>query len=137
MPAIGRREFMVTLGGAATSPLVAQAQGRKLYRLGILTVGPELYWDELFQALRELGYVEGQNLVIERRYSEGQAERWSDLAKELIEREVDVIVVTTTPAALSAKKATSTIPIIIPAAFDPVGSGLADSLAKPGATLRD
>jgi len=128
---------MVTLGGAAASPLVAHAQGRKLYHLGILTVGPERNWDGFFQALREHGYVEGKNLVTERRYSEGHAERWSDLAKELVEREVDVIVVTTTPAALAAKKATSTIPIVMPAAFDPVGAGLADSLARPGETLRD
>jgi len=61
--------------------------------------------------------------------------KWSNLVKELVKREVDVIVVTTTPAALAAKKATSTIPIVIPAAFDPVGAGLADSLAKPGGNV--
>src|ERR1700736_6804799 len=130
-----RREFIAALGGAAASPLVARAQGRKVYRLGILTVAPERNWDGLFQALRDLGYVDGQNLIIERRYSEGQAERWSDLANELVGLKVDVIVVSTTPAALAAKKATSTIPIVFPTAFDPVGAGLAASLARPGGNV--
>jgi putative ABC transport system substrate-binding protein len=130
-----RREFIAALGGAAASPLVARAQGRRVYRLGILTVGPERYWEGLFQALRDLGYVEGQNLIVERRYSEGQAERWSGLANELARLGVDVIVVSTTPAALAAKKATSTIPIVFTTAFDPVGAGLADSLAKPGGNI--
>jgi putative ABC transport system substrate-binding protein len=82
---VKRREFITLIGGAAAAwPLVAGAQGRKVYRLGILTVAPERNWDGLFQALRDLGYVDGQNLIIERRYSEGQAERWSDLANELV-----------------------------------------------------
>ena len=125
-----RREFISLLGGAAaTWPLAARAQGRKVYRLGILTVAPERNWDGLFQALRDLGYVDGQNLIIDRRYSEGQAERWSDLANELVGLKVDVIVVSTTPAALAAKKATSTIPIVFPTAFDPVGAGLVGRVA--------
>ena len=130
-----RREFISLLGGAATWPLAARAQGRKVYRLGILTVGPERNWDGMLQVLHDLGYVEGQNLIVERRYSEGQAERWSDLANELVGREVDIIVVSTTPAILAAKKATSKIPIVFPAAFDPVGAGLADSLARPGGNV--
>jgi len=80
----------------------------------------------LFYGLRDLGYVEGQNLIIERRSSEGRAERWSELAAELVGLRVDAIVVSTTPAALAAKKATGTIPIIFPTAFDLVGVGLAD-----------
>ena len=64
-----RRTFISLIGGAAVGwPLAARAQGRKVYRLGILTVAPERNWDGLFQALRDLGYVEGQNLIIERRY---------------------------------------------------------------------
>jgi putative tryptophan/tyrosine transport system substrate-binding protein len=127
---VKRREFISLLGGAAaTWPLAARAQGRKVYRLGILTVAPERNWDGLFQALRDLGYVDGQNLIIDRRYSEGQAERWSDLANELVGLKVDVIVVSTTPAALAAKKATSTIPIVFPTAFDPVGAGLVGRVA--------
>ena len=130
-----RRDFIAALGGAAASPVVARAQGQRVYRLGILTVGPERNWDGLFQALRDLGFVEGQNLIIERRYSKGQVERWYDLANELVGLNVDVIVVSTTPAALAAKKATSTIPIVFPTAFDPVGAGLADSLARPGGNV--
>jgi putative tryptophan/tyrosine transport system substrate-binding protein len=121
-----RREFIAGLGGAAAWPLVARAQqGRKVYRLGILGVAPERNWDELLQGLQDLGYIDGQNLIVERRYSEGHAERWFDLVNELIGLKVDVIVVNTTPAALAAKKATSTVPIVFPAAFDPVGAGLA------------
>jgi putative ABC transport system substrate-binding protein len=131
-----RREFIAGLGGAAAWPVVARAQqGRKVYRLGILGVAPERNWDELLQGLQDLGYIEGQNLIVERRYSEGHAERWFALANELIGQKVDVIVVNTTPAALAAKKATGTIPIVFPAAFDPVGAGLADSLARPGGNV--
>jgi len=132
-----RREFITLLIGAAVVwPLAARAQqGQKLYRVGILTVAPDRNWDELFQGLRELGYVDGQNLIVERRYSEGHAERWSDLANDLVRLKVDVIVVSTTPAALAAKKGTSTIPIVFPAAFDPLGAGLATSLAKPGGNV--
>ena len=133
---VRRRELIAAIGGAALWPLAARAQkAGKIYRLGILTVAPERNWDGLFQALRDLGYVDGQNLIIERRYSEGQAERWSDVANELVGLKVDVIVVSTTPAALAAKKATSTIPIVFPTAFDPVGAGLAASLARPGGNV--
>jgi ABC-type uncharacterized transport system substrate-binding protein len=131
-----RRAFIAALGGAAAWPVAARAQqGRKVFRLGVLTVGPDRNLDGLFQGLRDLGYIDGQNLIIERRYSGGQADRWSDLANELVGLKVDVIVVNTTPAALAAKKATSTIPIVFPTAFDPVGAGLADSLAKPGGNV--
>src|SRR6516165_5331715 len=107
---IRRRKFLATLlGGAATWPLAARAQqSGKVYRLGVLAdVTPAL--SGLFYGLRDLGYVEGQNLIIERRSSEGRAERWSELASELVGLRVDAIVVSTTPAALAAKKATGTI----------------------------
>src|SRR6516165_6310666 len=105
-----RREFITLLGGAAVAwPLAARAQqSGKVYRLGVLAdVTPAL--SGLFYGLRDLGYVEGQNLIIERRSSEGRAERWSELASELVGLRVDAIVVSTTPAALAAKKATGTI----------------------------
>jgi putative tryptophan/tyrosine transport system substrate-binding protein len=133
-----RREFITLLGGAAAAwPLAARAQQGKAYRLGILAIARALprAWDELFRGLRDHGYVEGQNLIIERRYSEGQGERWPEAASELVGLKVDAIVVGTTPAALAAKKATSTVPIIIAAAFDPVGAGLAASLARPGGNV--
>jgi len=128
-----RREFITLLGGAAVAwPLAARAQqSGKVYRLGVLAdVTPAL--SGLFYGLRDLGYVEGQNLIIERRSSEGRAERWSELASELVGLRVDAIVVSTTPAALAAMKATGTIPIIFPTAFDLVGVGLAKSLPRPG-----
>src|SRR6266702_1180675 len=130
-----RRQFITLLGGAVAWPLAARAQQPgKVYRLGVLAdVTPAL--GGLFYGLRDLGYVEGQNLIIERRYSEGQTERWSEVAAELVGLRVDAIVVSTTPAALAAKKATSTIPIIIATAFDPVGTGLAASLSRPGGNV--
>src|SRR5262249_38638225 len=85
--------------------------------------------------LGELGYVEGQNIIIERRYAEGRAERFSEFAREMVQLKADLIIVTTTPAALAAKNATTTIPIVIPHAIDPVGAGLVASLAHPGGNL--
>ena len=127
---IERREFVVLLGGAAPRPLAARAQrSGKVYRLGVLAdVTPAL--SGLFYGLRDLGYVEGQNLIIERRSSEGRAERWSELASELVGLRVDAIVVSTTPAALAAMKATGTIPIIFPTAFD-LGCGLIKAQPQP------
>jgi putative tryptophan/tyrosine transport system substrate-binding protein len=136
--AMRRREFVVALGGVAAWPLVARAQqARRVYRLGFLAITRDLprTWKALIDGLRAHGYVEGQNLIIEWRYSEGQAERWPELARELVGLNVDAIVVNTTPAALAAKRATSTIPIVITAAFDPVGAGLVASLAKPGGNV--
>jgi putative ABC transport system substrate-binding protein len=130
-----RREFIALLGGAAAWPLAARAQQpRKVYRLGVLAdVTPA--FDGLFYGLRDFGYVEEGNLIIYRRSSEGRAEQWSELAAELVALSVDAIVVSTTPAALAAKKATGTIPIIFPTAFDLVGVGLAESLPKPGGNV--
>jgi putative tryptophan/tyrosine transport system substrate-binding protein len=137
-PYRNRRELITLLGGAAAWPLAARAQqAYKVYRLGILAITSDFRrtWDGLFQGLRDHGYVEGQNLIIERRYSEGRTERWPEVAAELVGLRVDAIVVDTTPAALAAKKVTSTIPIIIPTAFDPVGTGLVASLPMPGGNI--
>jgi putative ABC transport system substrate-binding protein len=87
------------------------------------------------KGLRELGYVTGQNLVIEWRFSEGKNERLPELAGELVHLSVDLIVAPTTPAALAAKKTTGTIPIITVVAADPIGSGLVASLARPGGNV--
>ena len=87
------------------------------------------------QGLRDLGYVEGRNLVIEYRFAEGKSERLPALAAELVALKVDVIVAVTTPEALAAKKATRTLPIVFVAAADPVTSGLVSSLARPGGNV--
>jgi putative tryptophan/tyrosine transport system substrate-binding protein len=85
--------------------------------------------------LRELGYVEGKNLVIEERYADGPPERYGELAAELVTLRVDVIVTVGIPAALAAKRATSTIPIIMAVSEDPVAAGLAASLTRPGGNV--
>lgn len=123
-------------------PLVADAQPLvKQFRIGILSgsapTSPEAanVWGGLFQGLRELGYVEGQNIVIEGRYYEDRVERLPALAAELVQLQVDVIVAGTAPAPETAKRATSTIPIVMANHPDPVGSGLVASLARPGGNV--
>jgi putative tryptophan/tyrosine transport system substrate-binding protein len=92
-------------------------------------------WDALLDGLRERGYHEGRNPIFERRFSEGHAERFPELAAELVRLRVDLIIAITTPAAIAAKHATQTIPIVIPTAIDPVGAGLVASLARPGGNV--
>jgi putative tryptophan/tyrosine transport system substrate-binding protein len=87
------------------------------------------------QGLRELGYVEGQNLIVERRYAGGRVERFQEFAAEMVRLKADVIIVVTTPAAFAVRNATTTIPIVHPAAIDPVGTGLIASLARPGGNI--
>src|ERR671923_970489 len=119
-------------------PLAAAAQPPgQVYRIGYLatTPPPAHRWEALLDGLRERGYREGRNLVFERRFSEGHAERFPELAAELVRLRVDCILVPTTPAALAAKQATQTIPIVILTAIDPVGAGLVESLARPGGNV--
>jgi putative tryptophan/tyrosine transport system substrate-binding protein len=119
-------------------PLAAAAQPPgKVYRIGYLapTPPPARVWEALLDGLRERGYHEGRNLVFERRFTEGNAERFPEFAAELVRLRVDCIIVPTTPAALAAKHATTTIPIVIPTALDPVGAGLVASLARPGGNI--
>ena len=124
--------------GLALIPFVGGAQQTgKIYRIGYLGTDPPPapVWEALLDGLRERGYSEGRNLLFERRFSEGYAERFPELAAELVRLHVDVIIVPTTPAALAAKNATQTIPIIITTAIDPVGAGLVASLARPGGNI--
>src|SRR5437762_9379803 len=119
-------------------PLAAAAQPPgKVYRIGYLGTNPPPadWWDALLDGLRERGYSEGRNLVFERRFSEGNAKRFPEFAAEMVQLRVDLILVHTTPAAIAAKHATQTIPIVIPTAIDPVGGGLVASLARPGGNL--
>jgi putative ABC transport system substrate-binding protein len=118
------------------APLTASRgkPSEKIVRIGVLAPGchpPSATLDLLLQGLRDLGYVEGQNLVVEWRYSEGKAERFADLAAELVQQNVDLIVAVSTPAALAAKHATRTIPIVMVYVADPVGTGLVAGLARP------
>jgi putative ABC transport system substrate-binding protein len=114
-------------------PLAADAQqAGKVWRIGFISVTHTKVEDSFFQQLRELGYVERQNLLVERQYSEGRAERFAEFAAAFVRQNVDMIVVTTTPAGLAARNATKTIPIVQPNSIDPVGAGLAASLARPG-----
>jgi putative ABC transport system substrate-binding protein len=134
-----RRAFLGTLaGGLLAAPLAAEAQEAvKVARVGYLaanlTVSPHM--NEAFgQGLRDLGYVEGRNVVIERRDAEGKPERLPALAVELVGRKADVIVASDTAAALAAKQGTNT-PIVFIGAGDPVTSGLISSLARPGGNV--
>jgi putative ABC transport system substrate-binding protein len=139
---MNRRAFLSALSGSLlAAPLAAEAQRvGKVYRMGYLATTPPTpltlpLWEAFQEGLREGGYVEGQNLFIERRYSEGKPERFTDFASEFVRLQVDVIVVTSTPAAKAAKQATGTIPIVMVYVGDPVGSGLVASLARPGGNV--
>jgi putative ABC transport system substrate-binding protein len=110
-------------------------QASKTWRIGLIAHGPMKYFESFFERLLELGYVEGKNITIERRYAEGKAERFQELAAEMVRLKADVIITNTTPAALAAKNATTTIPIVIPTAIDPIGTGLIASLAHPGGNI--
>ena len=133
-----RREFITFLGGTAVAwPLDALAQQTsKVWRIGMLdttsaTHNPNV--DAFRRELRQLGYVEGQNLIIEYRSGEGRIERFPELAVELVRLKVDVVVTRGTPAALAAKNATATIPIVMAAIGEAVGTGR----FQPRATRRE
>ena len=118
---------------------VEAQQPAKFPRIGFVVDGTPSTHSTRIQAfrqgLRELGYVEGKNIIIEWRYAEGRSELYAPLAAELVSLNVDVIVTSGTPAALAAKKATKTIPIVFASVGNPVGSGIVDSLAQPGANV--
>jgi putative tryptophan/tyrosine transport system substrate-binding protein len=133
-----RREFITLLGSAAAAWPLAAARAQqpgKVWRMGFIAHGHEKFYDALFEGLREYGYEEGRNLIVERRYARGQAERFQEFAAEMVRLNVDIIIVVTTPAALAVKNATTTIPIVHPNAIDPLNTGLIVSLAHPGGNL--
>ena len=108
--AVRRRDFITLLGGASAGwPLAARAQQpEKKWLIGFIAHEYERMYDSFFDGLRELGYVEGQNITIERRYAEGQAERFREFAKEMVKLKADAIVTVTTPAVLAIKSVTTT-----------------------------
>jgi putative ABC transport system substrate-binding protein len=136
---MNRRRFLHALTfGPVTSALVAEAQtGKKPWRIGLLAqgsgVGPSI--DAFRDGLKDLGYAEGREYVMERRPADGRTERLPALAAELASLPVDVIVAPSTPSALAAMQATRTIPIIMVAVADPVGTGLVKTFARPGGNV--
>jgi putative ABC transport system substrate-binding protein len=145
---IDRRTFFGTLAGSLlAAPLAAEAQpAGKAARIGVLSPGSPsgagrnpsdlaVLFAAFREGLRELGYVEGQNIKIESRWAEGNYDRLPGLAADLVRLKVDVIVTYGTPASQAAKRATGTIPIVMAAIIDPVASGLVTSIARPGGNL--
>src|SRR5215510_11563891 len=137
----GMTRVRAALAGAlalalAIHPLVIEAQQvGKVWRIGFISVAYMRIENVFFQHLKELGYVEGQNLVVERRYSDGRAERFAEFATALARLNLDLIIATTTPAALAVKNVTKTIPVVLANSIDPVGVGLVASLARPGGNI--
>ena len=133
-----RRGFIAAIGGAAAWPLIARAQqSAKVYRVGLLATGGSFgAGDErrktILQGLAARGFVEGQNLVFDVRWGEGRYERLSELAAALKATNADVIVTFGYPAALAAKEAAKGVPIVVTGSGDPVATGLAEGLARPG-----
>jgi putative tryptophan/tyrosine transport system substrate-binding protein len=131
-----RREVITLIGAALGWPLAARAQQAKVVTIGVLIpANPEPFWSVLREALREFGYIEGQNVRFEFRSADGNPSLLSDLATELVRLRVDIIVASQTPAVHAAKQATSEIPIVMASAGDPVGTGLVASLARPGGNI--
>lgn len=136
-PVIARRAFMVGSLVTAASPLPARAQQTtaKVWRIGILGNENTRPWEIFRQALRDLGYVDGRNLALEQRWSEGITERLPELAAELVQRRVDVIVASGTQAVRAAKSVTKAIPIVMAVSAYPDKIGLVDSLTRPGGNV--
>jgi putative ABC transport system substrate-binding protein len=133
-----RRDFMLALGGvaAAAIPLATRAQQPRPVTIGILNQeNPEPLWTLLRQALREIGYAEGENLRAEFRSAEGSRDRLAGLAAELIGLKVDVLVAYPTQAVFAARDATSEMPIVMYGAGDPLATGLVANFARPGGNI--
>jgi putative tryptophan/tyrosine transport system substrate-binding protein len=135
-----RREFITLLGGAAIArPFAIHARQAPLPVIGLLgsdTAAAQSRWTNAFvQRLRELGWTEGRNVIIEYRWAEGRTERFAEIAAEFVQRNVSIILTHNTPPTLAAKQATSTIPIVFATAGDPVETGIVSSLARPGGNI--
>jgi putative ABC transport system substrate-binding protein len=141
---MNRREFITALGATVTAafawpPAARAQQAAKVWRIGVLetvSAASNVANFEAFQrGLRELGYIEGRNYLLEYRSADGRAERFAGLAAELVGLPADIIVTRGTPAALAAKQATATIPVVMAAIGEPLGTGVVASLAQPGGNI--
>jgi putative ABC transport system substrate-binding protein len=137
-----RREFVAMLGGATAWPLTARAQqSSKVPRIGLLdplsrSSPAGIGWAEAFRSgLHDLGYVEGKNIVIEYRWSEGKYDRLPTLTNELLDLGIDLLITYGTPATRAAKQATTTVPIVMAISGDAIATGLITSLNRPGANI--
>jgi putative ABC transport system substrate-binding protein len=140
MSAIPRRKFLLALGAALFASGAANPQPReKVYRIGYIQTATKEEQEHLTKAfddaLRELGYIEGRNLVVERRFADGKPERLPALAADLVQLNVDAIVTGANPVIAAAKQATKTIPVVMATSRDPVGSGFVASLNRPGGNI--
>jgi putative ABC transport system substrate-binding protein len=136
---LNRREFITLLGSAAAWPIAARAQQAKVPVVGFLGAASESGMSTRVEGfrlgLRELGYVEGTNIVVAYRWADGNYDRLAELATELVRANVNVIVTHGTPGSLAAKRATATIPVVIAIIGDPVAAGVVASLARPGGNI--
>jgi len=136
---VRRRGFIMLLGGAGAWPLAVRAQGVKPPRVGYLFTSKKAeghgLWEACRQGLRELGYRDGENIILEPRWTEGHQEELPSLVQELLGLNVAVLVTAATPASLAAKTATNTTPIVFVAVADPVSVGLVALLARPGGNV--
>jgi ABC-type uncharacterized transport system substrate-binding protein len=132
-----RRAFVTGLGAALAAPLAPAAQqATRVYRVGVMAIAPAPHLVAAWQqGLREHGWIEGQNIVVEARYSEGRYELYSSFAAEFVRLKVDVIVAVTDIAVPAAREATKTIPIVMAAGTDPVAAGFVANLARPGGQI--
>jgi putative tryptophan/tyrosine transport system substrate-binding protein len=135
-----RREFMTLIGGVAVLPQAARAQqAAPLPHIGLVSIGADpgdpVVFRPFLEQLRKLGYIEGNNIILERRFAAGRDELIGGFVADLVQRKVDIIVVTGNRESITAKRATSTIPIVTIVSSDPIRTGLAASLARPGGNV--
>jgi ABC-type uncharacterized transport system substrate-binding protein len=136
-----RRKLVIALGAGALLMLLAETSQPQsnVHRIGMLLAGTPATTKEIIEAftqgLRELGYVEGKNIVIDKRFADGNVDRLPALAVDLTQQKVEVILAAGTAAAKAAKRATTTVPVVMANSVDPVGNGFVDSLARPGGNM--